>query len=40
MIAIQTFADKERGTADLIGFAAATGLTMVHDTSNLTVQAG
>lgn len=36
--AIHTFEDKLRGTADLIAFAAATGLTMIHDTSNLTVQ--
>jgi len=36
--AIQTFEDKVRGTADAIAFAAATGLTMIHDTSNLTVQ--
>jgi predicted amidohydrolase YtcJ len=35
---IQTFEDKVRGTADIIAFAAATGLTMIHDTSNLTVQ--
>jgi predicted amidohydrolase YtcJ len=35
---IQTFEDKVRGTADAIAFAAATGLTMIHDTSNLTVQ--
>jgi predicted amidohydrolase YtcJ len=35
---IQTFEDKVRGTADVIAFAAATGLTAIHDTSNLTVQ--
>lgn len=35
---IQTFEDKVRGTADAIAFAAATGLTSIHDTSNLTVQ--
>jgi predicted amidohydrolase YtcJ len=35
---IQTPEDKIRGTADIIAFAAATGLTMIHDTSNLTVQ--
>jgi predicted amidohydrolase YtcJ len=36
--ALQTDEDKIRGTADAIAFAAATGLTMIHDTSNLTVQ--
>lgn len=35
---IQTFEDKVRGTADVIAFAAATGLTSIHDTSNLTNQ--
>jgi predicted amidohydrolase YtcJ len=35
---VQTFEDKVRGTADAIAFAAATGLTSIHDTSNLTVQ--
>jgi predicted amidohydrolase YtcJ len=35
---IQTPDDKIRGTADIIAFAAATGLTTIHDTSNLTVQ--
>ena len=35
---IQTDEDKIRGTADAIAFAAATGLTMIHDASNLTVQ--
>jgi predicted amidohydrolase YtcJ len=35
---IQTFEDKVRGTADAIAFAAATGLTSIHDTSNLTIQ--
>jgi cytosine/adenosine deaminase-related metal-dependent hydrolase len=35
---IQTFEDKVRGTADLIAFAAANGLTSCHDPSNLTVQ--
>lgn len=35
---IQTFDDKLRGTADAIAFAAATGLTSIHDTSNLTNQ--
>ena len=35
---IQTFEDKVRGTADAIAFAAATGLTSIHDTSNLTNQ--
>jgi predicted amidohydrolase YtcJ len=35
---IQTFEDKVRGTADIIAFAAATGLTMCHDVGNLTVQ--
>jgi predicted amidohydrolase YtcJ len=35
---IQTFEDKVRGTADIIAFAAANGLTSCHDPSNLTVQ--
>ena len=35
---IQTDADKTRGTADLIDFAASVGLTAIHDTSNLTNQ--
>ena len=35
---IQTFEDKVRGTADAIAFAAAVGLTSIHDTSNLTNQ--
>lgn len=35
---VQTFEDKMRGTADAIAFAAATGLTSIHDTSNLTNQ--
>jgi predicted amidohydrolase YtcJ len=35
---IQTFEDKVRGTADIIAFAAANGLTSCHDPGNLTVQ--
>ena len=35
---IQTFEDKVRGTADAIAYAAANGLTSIHDTSNLTMQ--
>jgi hypothetical protein len=35
---IQTDADKTRGTADIIDFAASVGLTAIHDTSNLTNQ--
>jgi hypothetical protein len=35
---VQAFEDKIRGTADAIAFAAATGLTSIHDTSNLTNQ--
>lgn len=35
---IQSFEDKVRGTAELIAFAAANGLTSCHDPSNLTVQ--
>ncbi|HXV57034.1 MAG TPA: amidohydrolase family protein, partial [Gaiellaceae bacterium] len=35
---VQTFEDKVRGTADAIAYAAANGLTSIHDTSNLTVQ--
>jgi predicted amidohydrolase YtcJ len=37
---IQTFEDKVRGTADAIAYAAANGLTSIHDTSNLTIQPG
>src|SRR4029079_7882190 len=35
---INTFEDKVRGTADIIRFAAANGLTSCHDPSNLDVQ--
>lgn len=35
---IQTFEDKVRGTVDAIKFAAANGLTMMDDTSNLNTQ--
>jgi hypothetical protein len=35
---IQTFEDKVRGTAEIMAWAAAVGLTSCHDTGNLTVQ--